>query len=35
VVSLSVEHGRITRVYGIRNPRKLALLDGVAALTRS
>jgi RNA polymerase sigma-70 factor (ECF subfamily) len=35
VVSVAVEHGRITRVYAIRNPQKLAGLDGVAALTRS
>jgi RNA polymerase sigma-70 factor (ECF subfamily) len=34
-VSLSVEDGRITRIYAIRNPHKLARLDGVAALTRS
>ncbi len=34
-VSLSVENGRITRIYAIRNPYKLARLDGVAALTRS
>jgi RNA polymerase sigma-70 factor (TIGR02957 family) len=34
-VSLSVENGRITRIYAIRNPHKLAGLDGVAALTRS
>jgi RNA polymerase sigma-70 factor, ECF subfamily len=34
-VSLSVENGRITRIYAIRNPQKLAGLDGVAALTRS
>jgi RNA polymerase sigma-70 factor, ECF subfamily len=33
-VSLSVENGRITRIYAIRNPHKLARLDGVAALTR-
>lgn len=35
VMSLSVENGRITRIYAIRNPYKLARLDGVAALTRS
>jgi RNA polymerase sigma-70 factor (ECF subfamily) len=34
-VSLSVENGRITRIYAIRNPHKLARLDGVAALTRT
>jgi RNA polymerase sigma-70 factor (ECF subfamily) len=34
-VGLSVENGRITRIYAIRNPNKLARLDGVAALTRS
>ncbi len=34
-VSLSVENGRITRIYAIRNPHKLARLDGVASLTRS
>jgi RNA polymerase sigma-70 factor (TIGR02957 family) len=34
-VSLSVENGRITRIYAIRNPHKLARLDGVAALTRA
>ena len=34
-VSLSVENGRITRIFAIRNPHKLARLDGVAALTRS
>ena len=34
-VSLSVENGRITHIYAIRNPHKLAGLDGVAALTRS
>jgi RNA polymerase sigma-70 factor (ECF subfamily) len=35
VVSLSVEGGRITRIYAIRNPHKLAHLDGIAPLTRS
>ena len=35
VVSITVEDGRITRVFAIRNPHKLAHLDGVAALTRS
>ena len=34
-VSLTVENGRITRIYAIRNPHKLAGLDGIAALTRS
>jgi RNA polymerase sigma-70 factor (ECF subfamily) len=34
-VSLSVENGRITSIYAVRNPHKLARLDGVAALTRS
>ena len=34
-VSLVVEHGRITRIYAVRNPHKLARLDGFAALTRS
>lgn len=34
-VSLSVQNGRITRIYAIRNPHKLARLDGLAALTRS
>ena len=34
-VSLSVENGRITRIYAIRNPQKLGRLDGVAALARS
>jgi RNA polymerase sigma-70 factor (TIGR02957 family) len=34
-VSLAVENGRITRVYAIRNPHKLAGLDEVAALTRT
>jgi RNA polymerase sigma-70 factor (ECF subfamily) len=34
-VSLAVEAGRITRIYAIRNPRKLAGLDGVAVLTRT
>ena len=34
-VSLVVEDGRISRIYAIRNPHKLAGLDGVAALTRS
>ncbi len=34
-VSFAVENGRITRIYAIRNPHKLAWLDTVAALTRS
>jgi hypothetical protein len=34
-VSVSVENGRITRIYAIANPHKLARLDEVAALTRS
>ena len=34
-VSLAVEHGRITRIYAIRNPQKLAGLDSAAELTRS
>ena len=34
-VSLSVENGRITRIYAIRNPHKLARLDQVALFTRS
>jgi RNA polymerase sigma-70 factor (TIGR02957 family) len=34
-ISLSVENGRITRIYAIANPHKLARLDEVAALTRS
>jgi RNA polymerase sigma-70 factor (ECF subfamily) len=34
-VSLSVENGRITRIYAIRNPHKLARLDEVATLTRT
>ena len=34
-VSLSVENGRITRIFAIRNPHKLARLDGVAPLARS
>ena len=33
-VSLAVENGRITRIYAIRNPSKLAGLDRVAALAR-
>lgn len=34
-VSLSVEDGRITRIYAVRNPHKLASLDGVVTLSRS
>ena len=34
-VSLSVENGRITRIYAIRNPHKLAGLDAVASITRT
>jgi hypothetical protein len=34
-VSLTVESGRITRIYAIRNPHKLARLDKMAALTRT
>ena len=34
-VSVAVENGRITRIYAVRNPHKLAGLDGVATLTRS
>jgi RNA polymerase sigma-70 factor (TIGR02957 family) len=34
-VSLVVDNGRITHNYAIRNPHKLAGLDGIAALTRS
>jgi ketosteroid isomerase-like protein len=34
-VSFAVENGRITRIYAIRNPHKLARLNGVAALTRT
>jgi RNA polymerase sigma-70 factor (TIGR02957 family) len=33
-VSLVVEDGRITRIYAIRNPHKLARLDAEAALSR-
>ena len=35
VVSFSVENGRITRIYAVSNPHKLARLDGIAALTRT
>jgi len=34
-VSLAVENGRITHVYAVRNPHKLAGLDGVATLART
>jgi RNA polymerase sigma-70 factor (TIGR02957 family) len=34
-VSLAVEDGRITRIYAVRNPHKLAGLHGIATLTRS
>jgi RNA polymerase sigma-70 factor (ECF subfamily) len=34
-VSMSVENGRITRIYAVRNPQKLAGLGGVAPVTRS
>jgi hypothetical protein len=34
-VSLTVDGGRITRIYSVRNPEKLARLDEVAALARS
>ena len=34
-VSFSVEDGRITRIYAIRNPHKLARLDRAATLTRA
>ncbi|QCX81564.1 ECF RNA polymerase sigma factor SigJ [Streptomyces sp. YIM 121038] len=33
-VSLAVEHGRVTRIYVVRNPRKLTRLDEPAALAR-
>jgi RNA polymerase sigma-70 factor (TIGR02957 family) len=33
-VSLAVEDGRITRIYVVRNPRKLTRLDEVVCLTR-
>lgn len=33
-VSLTVENGRITRIYAILNPHKLARLDAEAALAR-
>jgi len=34
-VSIAVENGRITRVFAIRNPQKLAHLEDVAALSRT
>ena len=34
-MSVTVEDGRITRIYAIRNPHKLLRLDGIAAVTRS
>lgn len=34
-VSLAIENGRITRIYAIRNPNKLARLDEPAPLSRS
>jgi RNA polymerase sigma-70 factor (ECF subfamily) len=34
-VGLTVEDGRITRIYAIRNPHKLSGLDGVATLSRT
>jgi RNA polymerase sigma-70 factor (ECF subfamily) len=34
-VSLATEDGRITRIYAVRNPAKLAGLERIAALTRS
>ena len=34
-VNLAVENGRITSIYAVRNPHKLARLDAVAALTRT
>jgi hypothetical protein len=33
-VSLLVEDGRVTRIYAIRNPRKLRWLDKTAGLRR-
>jgi RNA polymerase sigma-70 factor, ECF subfamily len=33
-VSLAVENGRVTRIYAMRNPRKLARLDEPAELAR-
>jgi RNA polymerase sigma-70 factor (ECF subfamily) len=34
VISVVVEHGRITRIYAMRNPHKLARLGTLAALSR-
>ena len=34
-LGFAIEGGRITRIYAIRNPNKLAGLDGVATLTRN
>jgi RNA polymerase sigma-70 factor (ECF subfamily) len=34
VVSVAVEHGRITRIYAVRNPQKLARLGEEASLSR-
>lgn len=34
-VSLVVDHGRITHLYAVRNPHKLARLDETAAITRT
>ena len=34
VVSLVIEDGRITRIYAVRNPHKLARLDEEAQLSR-
>jgi RNA polymerase sigma-70 factor (ECF subfamily) len=34
VVSLVVEHGRVTRIYVVANPRKLTRLDELAELVR-
>jgi RNA polymerase sigma-70 factor (ECF subfamily) len=33
-ITLTIDGGRITRIYSIRNPHKLAALDSVAALAR-
>jgi len=33
--TVTIENGRITRIFAVRNPHKLAHLDGVAALTRN
>jgi RNA polymerase sigma-70 factor (ECF subfamily) len=34
-LGLAIEHGRVTRIYAIRNPHKLAGLDMAAPLTRT